>query len=185
MSNIFFTADTHFNHGNIIKYCNRPFSDSKEMDEVLIENWNRVVKTTDTVYHLGDFGFLRTPEAVFSYRKKLNGAIVLIVGSHDRRSVMQSSLGFLRIFDLYTLRTSANDIVLCHWAMRTWHKSYHGSWHLYGHSHGRLADFPDSLSMDVGVDVCNYTPMSLDEVSAKLSAKVPAWRAKKDAGKEV
>ena len=40
----FFIADTHFNHDNIIRYCNRPFVTCKEMDRQLIEKWNKVVK---------------------------------------------------------------------------------------------------------------------------------------------
>ena len=52
---IFLTSDTHFNNDNIIKYCNRPFFNHKDMNEALIANWNSVVKPEDTVYHLGDF----------------------------------------------------------------------------------------------------------------------------------
>src|SRR5260221_546680 len=31
---VWFTADTHFGHGNIIKYCNRPFLTDAEREEV-------------------------------------------------------------------------------------------------------------------------------------------------------
>lgn len=48
---IYFIADTHFNHENIIKYCDRPFSNAKEMNEYIIQKWNSVVKEDDIVYH--------------------------------------------------------------------------------------------------------------------------------------
>ena len=52
---VWVTSDTHFNHANIIKYCNRPFSSVEEMNETIIANWNKVVSEDDMVYHLGDF----------------------------------------------------------------------------------------------------------------------------------
>ena len=36
---VFFTADTHFGHSNVIKYDKRPFTDVAEMNEILIKNW--------------------------------------------------------------------------------------------------------------------------------------------------
>ena len=51
---IFFTSDLHLGHENCIRLCNRPFSSIEEMDETLIENWNRKVTGKDTVYILGD-----------------------------------------------------------------------------------------------------------------------------------
>lgn len=52
MSNAFVLSDTHFGHANVIKYDNRPFTNVKEMDNKMIENWNRTVKPDDTIYHL-------------------------------------------------------------------------------------------------------------------------------------
>ncbi|OUN81344.1 hypothetical protein B5G06_10770 [Flavonifractor sp. An52] len=51
---IFFTSDLHLGHENCIRLCNRPFSSIEEMDETLIENWNRKITGKDTVYILGD-----------------------------------------------------------------------------------------------------------------------------------
>ena len=79
---VYFISDTHFNHKNIIKYCNRPYKSVEEMNKVLIENWNRVVKDADVIYHLGDFA-LYDEEELFN---KLNGNIILIRGNHDRKS---------------------------------------------------------------------------------------------------
>jgi calcineurin-like phosphoesterase family protein len=50
--NIWIISDTHFGHNNIINYCDRPFSNVKEMNEAIIDNWNSVVKQNDLVYHL-------------------------------------------------------------------------------------------------------------------------------------
>ena len=58
----YFIADTHFNHENIIEYCNRPFKNAKEMSEYIITKWNSVVTQKDIVYHLGDVGFETTEE---------------------------------------------------------------------------------------------------------------------------
>lgn len=76
---IFVVSDTHFNHTNIIKYCNRPFSSVKEMDECLIENWNETVRDQDIVYHLGDVYFGTEGRVV----NKLKGRKRLVLGNHD------------------------------------------------------------------------------------------------------
>lgn len=54
---VYFTADTHFGHENIIKFCDRPFASVEEMDETLIANWNGRVRANDTVFILGDMFF--------------------------------------------------------------------------------------------------------------------------------
>jgi len=60
-------------------------------------------------------------------------------------------------------------VVLCHYAMRTWDRSHYGSYHLYGHSHGKLERH--GWSMDVGVDCFDFYPVSLRQVIEELNKK--------------
>jgi calcineurin-like phosphoesterase family protein len=82
---IFFIADTHFGHGNIIKYENRPFQDIYEMDHVLIENWNKVVNQGDEVFVLGDFSFYGKDKTK-TICGSLKGRKTLIMGNHDTKT---------------------------------------------------------------------------------------------------
>lgn len=81
MQMIFFTADTHFGHGNVIQLCDRPFSSVEETDETMIQNRNGRVSGNDTVYILGDV-FFRNANAQ-DILKRLKGKKRLIVGNHD------------------------------------------------------------------------------------------------------
>lgn len=85
--NIFFISDTHFGHANMLNFFNydgtrtRPFDSIEEVDELMIENWNKVVKQEDKIYHLGDVSFGSSFDVVMP---RLNGTKVLIKGNHDR-----------------------------------------------------------------------------------------------------
>lgn len=79
---VFFTSDTHFGHANIIRFCKRPFENVEEMNEVLIENWNKVVSDDDTVFHLGDFAFGGS-NVWKEIIPRLKGHINLIIGNHE------------------------------------------------------------------------------------------------------
>jgi len=174
---IYFTADHHFGHFNIAKFCNRPFDSVEAMDEALIAAWNRTVSPSDTVYHLGDFT-LGGRDVAKRYFSRLNGRILVVPGGHDHRwtriqvepeycldSADGIPVGILP--PLYTLKVEGRIIVLCHFALRVWDKSHYNSLHLYGHSHGRLPG--TERSMDVGVDAVGYEPISLEEVVKRLS----------------
>ncbi|UUG69527.1 phosphoesterase [Streptomyces phage Sham] len=79
----FFTSDTHFGHQRIIELCNRPFDSVDEMNEVMIERWNTVVKPDDVVIHLGDVALGKIAETL-PLIGRLNGYKVLVPGNHDR-----------------------------------------------------------------------------------------------------
>ncbi len=176
MSKIFFTADHHFGHENIIKFCNRPFKDAKEMNEVLIQRWNEKIKPNDMVYHLGDVA-LTYKENLATILDQLNGKIHLIVGNHEG-AALQNKKRFQWVKEYYELKVKDSDcangvqrIMLFHYAMRTWRGAGRGNWHLYGHSHGNLSDDPNALAFDVGVDCHDFYPLSYEEVKEIMSRK--------------
>jgi len=172
MRKIFFTADTHFSHSGIIKSCNRPFVNYDEMNEALISNWNNKVDVLDEVYHLGDVIWRGNRQQVEETIYRLNGKIHIIKGNHDHSkqvNYLQGCKNIAWIKDYFELEINKQQLfVLFHYSMRTWNKSYHGSYHLYGHSHGNLEQFKIKNSMDVGVDVHNYFPIELNEVLEKI-----------------
>jgi calcineurin-like phosphoesterase family protein len=177
---IWFTADTHFGHANIIRYCNRPFPTVEAMNDALIDRINALVKRDDTLYHLGDFAFRTANPAAFRERICCK-AIHLIMGNHDPHSEdgivdpVFASL-FASVRELRRIRLPIagmrRPVILCHYAMRVWDASHHGAWHLFGHSHGTLPDDPHARSWDVGVDNNNYEPVSVERLEAIMAKKL-------------
>lgn len=173
MSKNLYTADPHFFHTNIIKYCNRPYANAHEMNEAIVANWNSKVDPQDTVYCLGDFSF-GTVDQTIAIRRRLNGKICLIRGNHEKPAVeafIKDKTIFEWIRDVYTVKEGKQSIFLSHYAHRVWNKSHHGVYHLYGHSHGTLPDLEDSLSFDVGLDCHDYFPLTFEEVREIMLTK--------------
>lgn len=80
---IFVTADTHFYHKNIIRYCNRPYAD---MDDMIIKmrlDWNNTVTQNDIVVIAGDFAFAGITK-IRELIDSLNGIKILVRGNHDQ-----------------------------------------------------------------------------------------------------
>lgn len=147
------------------------------MDESLIQKWNEVVGEHDFIYHLGDF-FLCDKEKALSIIKRLNGHIFLVRGNHDK-TAEQIKDKFIWIKDYHELKVpdqnvigGKQNIILFHYAMRTWNKQHHGSIMLYGHSHGSLPDDPNSRSFDIGVDCHDGYPLSYESVVKIAQTKV-------------
>lgn len=163
----FFTSDTHFGHRGVIRMCRRPFADAAEMDEMLIEAWNAVVRKGDTVWHLGDFALNTSAERCQELFGRLNGVKHLIPGNHERPRHLE--LGWASPPEkLRTVHVEGRKLVLCHYGLRTWPGSWHGALHLYGHSHGALPG--TARSLDVGVDCWAYRPVELAEILERMTA---------------
>lgn len=159
---IYFTADTHFGHANILKHCDRPWKRIRSHDEDIVANWNAVVRPSDTVYHLGDFAYRCAKHYVEDIYRRLNGTIYVIPGGHDYK--YQSIYNLLA--PLYTVMGLRQPIVLCHYPLLTWWNVRRGAVHLHGHCHGRVAR--EGRRLDVGVDSWGYVPVRLTKVMETL-----------------
>nr|DAO18657.1 MAG TPA: metallophosphatase domain protein [Caudoviricetes sp.] len=176
---IWITSDTHFNHANIIKYCNRPFSSVEEMNETIIANWNKVVSEGDTVYHLGDFA-LGDKSLIPNILRSLNGCIKVIMGNHDNLDLMLKLGNEDRLItDLFweeVIKVEKKTIILNHFPFGSLPDpaTNRPIIQLHGHVHStpnKPWDYFDN-QYDVGVDNNNYTPVNLAELLDKIHYKV-------------
>jgi calcineurin-like phosphoesterase family protein len=172
---VFFTADLHLGHNNVIKYSNRPFKDSDDMDEKLIKAWNEVVPPNGIVFHAGDFSF-HGGQHTAQLLSQLNGNVYLSLGNHDKLKYVHNA-GFEAIADRFEIDVTHLDdepdqrIIIDHYALLTWNKQHYKSWMLHGHSHGSLSETNLALRMDVGVDTHDYKPYSYFQVKKIMADK--------------
>ena len=154
---VFVISDTHFNHTNIIKYCNRPFSSVEEMNNTIIDNWNKVVKPEDYVIHCGDF-CLGKIEVLKDIVHKLNGHKILVKGNHDHNTNTQyKDAGFEQVYgEKVIFSIKGRNICFSH------HKQDTPYLNLYGHVHDKPED--DDTHICVCVELHNYTPVLLDNL---------------------
>ena len=153
-STFFFTADEHYGHANIIKYCNRPFTSVDEMDTEFIQRHNEMVGPKDVVIHAGDFTLSKKPFAE-NYLRQLNGTHIFLKGSHDYWLKKSATVIWERDIEGFY-------VVVCHFAMRVWPRSHYNSWQLYGHSHGKLP--PIGKQWDIGDDNNDFYPVSFNKI---------------------
>lgn len=164
---IYVIADTHFQHANIIKYCNRPFNDTTEMNEYIIQKWNSVVKDEDTVYHLGDVGF-GTIEQLKSIIGRLKGTKILLKGNHDFKIGTNNwkEIGFAEV---YNKRIVIDKLLLTHAPTE---QVLENQINVFGHIHDKPLDerFEKKNHICVSCDVINYTPVSIEMITNNLNS---------------
>ena len=172
---IYFTADLHFGHANVIRHCNRPFASADEMDAALTHNWNSVVGKHDEVYILGDFTMKPAAEA-HRYLSALNGRKYMIRGNHDRfiDKYAPFAADFEWVKDYFVLKHERRRFVLFHYPICEWDCFYRGAIHLYGHVHNSTASAERvgglGLAFNAGVDCNGFRPVSIDEVIMRAEA---------------
>jgi calcineurin-like phosphoesterase family protein len=185
-SKVFFTSDTHWGHGNIIKFCDRPFKDVEEMNYKLIENWNKKVPQDGLVFHLGDFAWGGS-DMWKNIRQQLNGEIILIKGNHDQKNMSSTAEQTLFKYSAWQMliEIEGRKVLLNHFPFLCYAGVYRDPkglvYNLYGHVHSgpgkKGEDIPRLIhtfptQYDVGVDNNDYEPISWYEVNEKIQKQL-------------
>lgn len=192
MSTMFFMADTHFGH---VRMCEsteerpkfepgRPFATIAEHDQAIIDNVNRVVGKNDRLYILGDIAFNKRNLACVA---ALNGRKRAILGNHDVEDAKDYAALFEKVAGAKVL---PDGLLLTHIPVHPSALTRQSMrWNVHGHLHEEVVtqrasqerwligdedphisfkDVPDPRYLCVSMEQIDYTPISLDEVKARL-----------------
>jgi len=167
MNDSFIISDTHFGHQGACEFTveggakMRPWDNIEEMDEAMVENWNKTVGPKDKIYHLGDVVINRRHLKTLA---RLNGRKILIRGNHDIFRTSEYLPYFEEIYGSYKL----DNFILTHIpihpkSLARWAKgNIHGHLHTYRvkHEDGTI----DTRYKCVSVEQINYTPIKFHEL---------------------
>ena len=184
-SNIFFTSDTHFNHSNIMKLCNRPWYSVDDMNDYMIERWNSVTDKDSLIFHLGDFSWGNKWMPILN---RLNGRKILIMGNHDFKNKDSYAFehGFEYVTQQMTIKIEHRKVILNHYPLLcyggTYRKDEDKVYQLFGHVHSgpysengldnkRLINL-FSTQYDVGVDNNEFRPISWSQVNGIIQKQI-------------
>jgi calcineurin-like phosphoesterase family protein len=150
----FIISDTHFDHENIIRYCNRPFKDLSEMNREIVTRWNMAVRPQDTVFFVGDLCFGNRSKM---WLNALNGNKILIRGNHDRLIP-----GMKRAVKLKSY--TGEKFLMIH--APEWIDRDFNGWVFHGHHHNNLVEEyplinPDKKTFNVSAELLDYTPIEV------------------------
>jgi calcineurin-like phosphoesterase family protein len=175
---VWFTSDLHFGHRNVLKFCNRPWKDEKEMGKSLIENWNNTVGDNDIVFVLGDTFWFNNSRSIKKVLSQLKGKdIYIIPGNHDDfKSYHRVDDPRIHLCaDVVTCWITEElkpkrEVYLQHCPASTWPHRENGAYHFFGHIHSQPDKFEgvdQDLFLhwnqaDVGCDFWKWTPVDFD-----------------------
>lgn len=167
-------SDTHFNHRNIIDYCDRPFSSVEEMNNTLRSNWNSTVSQSETVLFLGDL-MMGTKKEQRQLLSELHGDIIFVKGNHDDLT-MQSNAGL--IYEGIEFSIKGITFYANHYPNKRTDSSRR---YLHGHIHNnniRSHPFYDqqTKSFNFSVELVNYTPVPIEDVISIIKSNTQSLR---------
>lgn len=114
----YYIADCHFYHKNLLtEMDNRGFESVEQMNEVMVEKWNKKVHAHDEVVILGDFS-LGSGEETNRILRRLKGKLFLIRGNHDERYLKDKAFDASRfqwVKDYAEIHDNKRKIVLSHY----------------------------------------------------------------------
>lgn len=189
MGRIFVTSDTHFGHDREFLYIPRGFKSIQEHDEAVIQNWNSVIESDDTVYHLGDV-MLGDNEHGMECLKRLNGNIIIVPGNHDTptRLKLYKTLPNVKVLDMPDFEGLVPAAVMFKYKKYNFYASHHPTMtsnlegapylkmhliNLFGHTHQTGKFYQDMPFMfHVGMDSNNCAPVLLDDAIQMMKDEV-------------
>ena len=199
--NVWFIADLHITHKNILKYSKGRIeamgltdeNDIEKHDQYIIDMWLSQTKRGDVIYVLGDFIMGRKEQAKkILHKLKSNGCkIHLIQGNHDKSTRkltnMYESVDLIKVVTfpkrIYEFLDQDFEVVMCHYPMKSWQDKCKGAFHLYGHIHDNspwVDTETDDLCLNVGYDnpLSGYTLFSLEQVYNIYKEKLRGMKPK-------
>lgn len=160
---VWLISDTHFDHTNIIRYCNRPFKTTGEMNNIILRNWHKAIRPGDIVYFLGDMAFGRGSRWPQWWVTQLSGKIIWVKGSHDRGIRTTSILPNVeKVVPAEQISCNGVEFMLVHDMFNARVNGWHG-WLVHGHCHN-TRPFIDGKKINVSVEAIGYKPISLYEI---------------------
>ena len=149
MPSVWLVSDTHFGHAGVCRFTHndsgikiRPWDNPAEMDEYMVEAWNKTVRPNDKVYHLGDVVINRKSLQILD---RLNGDKVLIRGNHDIFKMDDYTKYFRDIRGYHVM----NNMILSHIPVHPDSKGRFGA-NIHGHLHSNRVRKPRGVVASTG-----------------------------------
>lgn len=162
----FMTSDLHFGHLNLI-INHRGFSNIDEHDEMIIQNWNSVVRKRDKIYILGDITMEN--HKYYYLLDRLNGFKTVVGGNHDLEKDTKYLLEYVeKIVGCVDYKGFCLTHIPIHPSELMGY--YRGNIHGHLHKNRIMTDgVVNPRYINVCLDLNNYTPIPFDKIEEDIS----------------